>query len=141
MYQFVSLHQFLFPHHLPTCHVNHRTQTMTEHNIHPKLVESLVIYWNGHNLWFGSSIYCYFDMICSKILIKNKFLKVTCNRARFNNCNSIDSKCHISFHTSTSFQFQEPWHHLGDFLTYPNEIIQFGKDHSCNQRSDFVCHH
>ncbi len=29
----------------------------------------------------------------------------------------------------------------GDFWTYPNEIIQFAKDHPCNQRNDFECHH
>jgi hypothetical protein len=50
VYQFFSLHQFLFPHHLPTCHVNHKTQTMTNDNIHKKLFESMVIYPNGHNL-------------------------------------------------------------------------------------------
>jgi hypothetical protein len=101
----------------------------------------MVIYPNGHNLWFGGSIYCYFDMIFTKILIKNKFPYATCNHPPSSNCNSIDSKCHISFHTSTSFQFQEPWHHLGDFSTYTNEIIQFAKDHPCNQRNDFECHH
>ncbi len=141
MYQFFSLHQFLFPQILPTCDVNHRMQTMTKHNVHPKLVESLVIYPNGHNLWFGSSMYCNFDMIFNKILIKNKFSKRTCNHPPFSNYNFIDLKCHISFHTSTSFQFQEPWYHLGDFLTHANQIIQFAKDHSCTQRSDFECHH
>jgi len=114
---------------------------MTKDNVHQKFVESMAIYPKGHNLWFGSSIYCYFDMIFTKILIKNKFLKATCNHPPFSNCNSIDSKCHISFHTSTSFQFQEPWHHVCDFLTYANEIIQFTKDHPCNQRNDFECHH
>jgi hypothetical protein len=62
-------------------------------------------------------------MIFIKIVIKNKFPKATCNHPPFNNYNSIDSKRHISFHTTTSFQFQKPWHHLGDFLTYGNEII------------------
>ncbi len=94
----------------------------------------MVIYPNRHNLWFGSSIYC-------RSSSKTKFFKATCNHPPFNNSNSIDSKCHIFFHTSTSFQFQEPWHHLGDFLTYSNEIIQFAKDHPCNQRSDFESHH
>jgi len=114
---------------------------MTKDNVHQKLVESMAIYPKGHNLWFGISIYCYFDTIFTKILIKNKVLKATCNHPPFSNCNSIDSKCHISFHTSTSFQFQEPWHHVCDFLTYANEIIQFAKDHPCNQRNDFECHH
>ncbi len=109
-----SLHKFLFPPHLPTCDVNHRMQTMTKDNVHQMFFESMVIYPNGHNLWFGSSIYCYFDMIFTKILIKNKFLKATCNHPPFSNCNSIDSKCHVSFHTSASFQIQEPWHHLSD---------------------------
>jgi hypothetical protein len=90
-YLFISLHQFFFPHHLPTCHVNHRTQTMTKNNIHQNLFESMVIYPNGHNLWFGSSIYCYFDMIFNKILIKNKFPKATFNHPPFRNCNFIDS--------------------------------------------------
>ncbi len=120
MYQFFSFHQFLFPHHFPTCHVHHRMQTMTKHTVHPKLVESLVRYPNGHNLWFGSSMYYYFDMIFTKILVKNKFSKHTCNYPPFSNCNFIDSKCHISFHISTSFQFQGPWQHLGDFLTHAN---------------------
>ncbi len=114
---------------------------MTKDNIHQKLVESMVIYPNGHNLWFASSIYCYFDMIFTKIFIKNKFPKATCNHPPFSNCNFVDSKCHISFHTSTSFKYQEPWHHVGDFLTHASEIIQFSKDQTCNQRSDFECHH
>ncbi len=93
------------------------------------------------DVWLCNSIYCYFDTIFIKILIKNKFPKATCNHPPFNNCNSIDSKCHISFHTTISFQFQEPSNHLCDFLTYANEIIQFAKDHPCSQRSDFECHH
>jgi len=101
------LHQFLFPHHLPKCDVNHRMQTMTKDNIHQNFFEAMVIYPNRHNLWFGNSIYCYFDMIFIKILIKNKF-HVSWNRPPFSNYNSIDSKCHISFHTSASFQFQKP---------------------------------
>jgi hypothetical protein len=96
-----SLHQFPFRCRPPTCDVNHRTQTMTKDNIYQKLFESMVIYPNRHNLWFGSSIYCYFDMIFTKIFIKNKFPKATCNHPPFNNGNFIHSKCHISFHTST----------------------------------------
>ncbi len=68
-------------------------------------------------------------MIFTKILIKNKFPKATFNHPPFKNCNFIDSKCHISFHTSASFQFQEPRHHLGHFLPHANQIIQFAKDH------------
>ncbi len=141
VYYYFSLHQFFFPRHPPTCDVNLRTQTATKDNVHKKLFNSMVIYPNPHYLWFGSCIYCYFDMIFIKILIKDKFSKCTWNHPPFSNYNSIDSKCHISFHTSTPFQFQEPWHHLGDFLTHANEIIQFAKDHPCNQRSDFECHH
>jgi len=40
----------VFPHHLPTCDVNHRKKTMTKDNIHKKSLESMVIYPNGHNL-------------------------------------------------------------------------------------------
>ncbi len=93
------------------------------------------------DLWFGNSVYYYFDMIFIKILIKSKFLKATRNHPPLNNCNSIDSKWQISLHTTSSFQFQKPWHHLGDFLTYANEIIQFAKDHPCNQNNDFECHY
>jgi hypothetical protein len=103
VYYFFSLHQFFFPHHLPKCDVNHRMQTMTKNNIHKKLFEWMVIYPNWHYLWFGSCIYCYFDMIFTKILIRNKFSKCTWNHPPFSNYNSMDSKCHISFHTSISF--------------------------------------
>jgi hypothetical protein len=57
---------------------DHRKKTMTKDNIHKKLLESMVIYPNGHNLWFGNSIYYYFDMIFTKIVITNKFPKPTC---------------------------------------------------------------
>ncbi len=47
---FFFLTPIVFLHHLPTCDVDHRKKTMTKDNIHQKLLESMVIYPNGHNL-------------------------------------------------------------------------------------------
>jgi len=52
VYYYFYLHQLFFPHHLPTCDVDHKKKTMTNDNIHQKLFESIFIYPNGHNLWF-----------------------------------------------------------------------------------------